>query len=46
MPDGGDVDKRTWDQYQIYRKVFFAEKPRPSFKTWMLGLLARMKFRS
>lgn len=46
MPDGADVDPKTYEQYLLCRKAFFAEKPKVTFKTWMLGLLARLKFRS
>ena len=48
MPNegGGDVDKRTYETYLLCRKAFFAEKPKATFKTWMLGLLSRLKFRS
>ena len=46
MPSEADVDPKTYATYLICRKVFFAEKPKAAFKVWMLGLLARLKFRS
>ena len=32
MPDGGDVNKHTMDQYLLYRSFFFPEKKKFDLK--------------